>query len=372
MRNLVVYRHQLFKRSEVFIVQQATALTSFRSIFVGRELFGQPPQGATVRTLGAASRVAVLRSALLRDPGPYAAAVRDLDPVLVHAHFGVEGVYALGLARRLDIPLITTFHGFDATRSLASLLQSAKPSWIHYACGRSRLAAEGDLFVCVSDFIRRRVLELGFPEERSLTHYIGVDTDAIRPAATPQHEKTVLHVARLVEVKGTRLLIEAFELVAQRDPEAKLVIIGDGPQRAALQSLTHPLRLEDRVRFLGEQPHDVVIDWMHRAAVVCLPSLTARSGQVEGLGMVLLEAAAAGKPVVATRHGGIPEAVVDDETGLLVAERDTASLADRLLTLLSDTALRERMGQAGRRRVEREFDLTRQTAKLEKLYEGLL
>jgi len=372
MRNVVVYRHQLFMRSEVFIVQQATALTGFRSIFVGRELYGQPPQGATVRTLAAAGRVAVLRSALLRDPAPYVAAVQDLDPVLVHAHFGVEGVYALGLARRLGRPLVTTFHGFDATRSVGSLLQSRKPSWIHYALGRSRLAAEGDLFICVSDFVRRRVLELGFPEERSITHYIGVDTDAIRPAATSQCEKTVLHVARLVEVKGTHLLIEAFERIAQRDPKARLDIIGDGPLRASLEKLTRSLRLEDRVRFLGEQPHDAVLDRMHGAATVCLPSLTTRSGQVEGLGMVLLEAAAAGKPVVATRHGGIPECVVDGETGFLVAERDTAALADRLLTLLSDPPLRERMGQAARRRVAREFDLRRQTANLEKLYQGLL
>jgi colanic acid/amylovoran biosynthesis glycosyltransferase len=149
-----------------------------------------------------------------------------------------------------------------------------------------------------------------------------------------------------------------------------LVVIGDGPLRQAYESQALALGL--RCRFLGTQPVNVVRDWMARAAVFCVPSVVAASGDAEGFGIVFIEAQAMGLPVVSTFSGGISEAVRDGETGLLVQERDSLGLAEAILSLLGNQELWQRFSIAGRRRVEDHFNLTQQTTRLENLFEPLL
>lgn len=372
MHTILVYRHQLFKPSEVFIIQQVGALQRFRPLFVGRKTFGIAPSGTDVITMQELGRRAVTRNMFLCDASHLLEKIRPHNPALIHAHFGVEGVYALGLAKALQIPLVTTFHGFDATTTTMSLLLSGKPSWVNYALFRKKLAREGDLFICVSNYIRNRVLELGFPEERTVVHYIGIDSDAIQPIKKNVASRTILHVARLVEKKGTRYLIEAFGKIARKFADVNLVIIGEGPLRQELENLTNSLGLDQRVNFMGVQPHSEVMNWMSKASIFCLPSVTARSGDSEGLGMVFLEAAAMAVPSVGTFHGGIPEAIEDGSTGFLVPERDVNALAERLEHLLENDSMCEKMGQAARRMVEEKFNLLEQTQKLEDMYEALL
>jgi colanic acid/amylovoran biosynthesis glycosyltransferase len=208
-------------------------------------------------------------------------------------------------------------------------------------------------------------------------HYIGVDPAAFESspaaaAARSDRSPIILHVARLVEKKGTAYLLEAFARIAAQHPDAQLVVIGAGPLQDSLARRAAELRVDARVRWLGAATHAEVAGWLRRAAVFCLPSCTARNGDAEGLGLALLEAAASGVPVVATQHGGIPEAVQDGETGYLVPERDADALADALDTLLSSEQLRRRMGDAARRFARSRFDLQRQTGHLEQLYEGVL
>jgi len=289
---------------------------------------------------------------------------------VLHAHFGVEGVYLVPTAKALGVPLLTTLHGFDVTIAKKQLIASRKPSWINYVTWRTSLFETGASFVCVSEYIRRRAIEWGYPAERTVVLPIGVDTGVIKPvpfAETPR----IVHVARLVEVKGTADLLRAFATVRRALPSAELVVVGDGPLRAQLGALATQLGVAAAVRFLGALPHAEVLAEIGAAQVLCLPSATAPNGAEEGLGLVLLEAAASGRPVVGTDHGGIPEAVVDGVNGYLVPERDPAALADRLLALLADPGLGERLGAAGRQMVERRYDLQTQTAKLESLYQGL-
>ncbi|MHB1240956.1 MAG: glycosyltransferase, partial [Gammaproteobacteria bacterium] len=177
MREVVVYRHNLFRISEPFIVQQAGRLRRFKPLYLGRFRYGSVPLGAeslALEDLAGLGRFHRLVSQVItRDPRSYLRLLAGRRPALIHAHFGVEGVYALRLAKRLGVPLVTTFHGFDATLSTAAMLCS--PVWANYPLFRKRLARQGDLFLCVSSFIRERVLALGFPEERTHVHYIGVD-----------------------------------------------------------------------------------------------------------------------------------------------------------------------------------------------------
>ncbi len=372
MRTVAIYRHQLFQRSETFITQQAKALSRFRPVFTGRSVAADAPADAEIVSLGRVSAPQRWRHVLLRDNRLLAAGVSRYRPSLVHAHFGVEGVYALQLAQRLKVPLVTTFHGFDATTTLSGLVGSGKVSWMNYALHRRELARHGALFVCVSDYIRQRVLELGFPPARTVTHHIGIDTAVIRPGSPQRACKRIVHVARLVEKKGTAYLLSAFAAVAREEPHAELVIIGDGPLRKALTLQAQQLGVAAQVRFLGALPHEQVLTQVAGARVFCLPSVTARSGDAEGLPISILEAAAMGVPVLATRHSGIPDAVVDGVTGCLVAERDSDALAQCLRRLLGDADLSRDMGQAGRAMVEAKFDIRQQTGALEALYESIL
>jgi colanic acid/amylovoran biosynthesis glycosyltransferase len=371
---VAIYRHNLFRISEPFIAQQAQHLRRYRPFYVGRMRFGAPPQHARSFALedlykrGTLTRIGW--QMITGSPDPYLRLLADQHPALIHAHFGIEGVSALALAARLRIPLVTTFHGFDATLKTHVMLGS--PAWFRYPLLRRKLAREGNLFLCASAFIRQKLLAAGFPESRTHVHYIGVDSQAIRQREAGEELPVILHVARLVEVKGTRYLLQAFATVARRFDQVRLVIIGDGPLRRQLQSLAGSLGVRDRVEFLGALAHDQVLSWMRKAAMLVLPGVRTASGREEGLGMVLLEAAATGLPLIASRVGGIPESMVEGETGFLVPQRDAGALAQRIGELLADPVNRRRMGTAGRTLVERRFSIERQTDALENFYDSLL
>ncbi|WP_311950611.1 glycosyltransferase [Halomonas piscis] len=376
MKKVAVFRHQLFKVSEPFITQQAEQLRQFSPVYLGRERFGEAPAGSESFSLvdmpgqGRVSRR--LWQVVTRDPRPYLQLLDQRRPALIHAHFGVEGVYALPLARKLGIPLVTTFHGFDATLSTKSLLASRSPSWMSYALWRRQLARHGDIFLCVSEFIRQRVLELGFPEDRTHVHHIGIDTQLIQPRDPKGEKPIVLHVARLVEKKGTEYLIRAFARVADDFPDVELAIIGDGPLRESLETLVESIGLKSQVHFMGARPHTEVMSSMLEAAILAIPSVTALSGDTEGLPMAILEAASLGIPVVGTWHSGIPEAIVNNKTGFLVAERDTEALAERLHVLLADQGRRWAMGLEARAFCEAQFDIRHQTEELEAIYDRVI
>ena len=369
---VAVFRQNLFRVSEPFVTGQAEALARYRAFYVGRMRFGAAPAGAgSVALRDAGGWPAVGWQMLSRDPGPYLRLLAGRRrPALVHAHFGIDGVYALPVARRLGVPLVTTFHGYDATLSTAALLSS--PAWANYPLFRRQLARRGDLFLCVSSFIRERVLAMGFPAGRTVVHYTGVDVAGIGVRAPAEETRTILHVARLVDMKGTRDLIRAVALLPARHADVRLVIIGDGERRGALEALAGGLGVGGRTRFLGARPHAEALAWMRRAAMLVLPSIRTRTGRTEGLGMVLLEAAATGVPIVGSLVGGIPEAVVDGATGFLVPPGAPGALAGRMAALLDDPALRARMGDAARRFVAGRFDVRGQTARLEALYDGVV
>ena len=373
-REIAVFRHNLFRISEQFITQQAQQLGRYKPIYVGRLRYGEAPAGASslaLRDLGGPCPLARIGWQMVtRNPEPYQRLLADRRPALIHAHFGVEGVYALPLAKRLGIPLVTTFHGFDATLSTAALLMS--PAWVNYPLFRGRLARQGDLFLCASGFIRDRVLAMGFPEARTHVHYIGVDAEAIIPRDPSEETPTILHVARLVEVKGAEYLIRAFGRLASTHPSVELAIVGEGPLKSRLQGLAQSLGLAARVRFLGALPHAQVMAWMRKAAMLVLPSIRTSTGRVEGLGMVLLEAAATGVPAIGSDIGGIPEGIADGRTGFLAPEKDVERLARRMADLLDNPTLRHEMGARARAFVTERFDIRRQTALLEGFYDGLL
>jgi colanic acid/amylovoran biosynthesis glycosyltransferase len=378
MPTVAIFRASLFRPSEPFIHEQAQALTTFQPLFVGRTMETEPPPDLAVRLLtgrhgrwGATVRHALLL--LCRAPNPYAPLLSDVPGLaLVHAHFGPDAVLAMSLAQGRGLPLVTTFHGLDAVFSTATMLISGRPGLMSYALRRSLLMRRGSIFLCVSEFLRRKLLSLGFPSDRTFTHFIGVDCSFFSPTARvarpPNGGRTILHLARLVDVKGTRYLIAALSKVRERCPDARLVIIGDGPLRGELTSLARKLGLGPYVQFLGTQPRHVVRDWFRQADAFCLPSCPTAEGEEEGFGLSAVEAAACGVPVVVTRSGGLPETVQPDRTGFLVEPNSPDALAAALCTILENDQLRLEMAAHARRMAVSSFDLRKQTALLEKHY----
>lgn len=366
-RRVAIFRSPLFNPSETFVTGHVAGLRRYRPILVGLvRKGGELPPGVPALLPGSpAGRLALT---LAGRTGALGRRLEAERPRLIHAHFGTDGLLALPLAERLGIPLLTTLHGFEIGRRRPAMLLSGRLSSIRYALLRRRLIERGDRFLAVSDAVRARAVAAGYPAERVFTLRNGIDTGFFSPAPEPPDPGLILHVGRLVEKKGTRLLLYALRAV----PKGYLVIIGEGPERRSLEALASRLGIADRVRFLGEQPPEAVRDWMRRAWLLAVPSLTARDGDCEGLPTVVCEAAATGLPVVASIHSGIPEAVIADRTGMLVLEGDVDGLAHALSCLIGNARLRARMAPAARSLAEDRFDRRRQIDRLEWHYDHLL
>jgi colanic acid/amylovoran biosynthesis glycosyltransferase len=365
---VIIFCDHLLYLSETFIRAQAQALREFKPVYAGsRRVRGlELPEGSayTISAGDAAGKVREIFFKLFGKAPNLVERLRTLDPVLVHAHFGPDGLRALPLAREIGVPLIVTFHGSDAT--MVRPRRNEVPfGHRRYLANKAVLQRGASLFLAVSDFIRGKLLQQNFPPEKVVVHYTGVDTNLFSPAQIAI-EPVVLFVGRLSERKGPHHLIRAMASVQQQSPETELVLIGDGPLRKELErQAKSSLR---KYRFLGAQTPEVVRDWMNRAAVFSAPSIKAESGGEEAFGMVFAEAQAMQKPVVAFASGGVVEAVEHGQTGFLAPEQDWQKLAEYLAVLMRDVDLRQRFGVAGRQRVLRLFDLEKQTRVLERMY----
>lgn len=374
MKRVLVYRSELLPASETFIAAQAGAMRRYEPLFAGlrRVTDGIELDEARVTSVTKADTPRDKLLCRIYAATGYAPRfrrkLRSLDPALIHAHFAVDGCTVLPLQKKLRIPLVVTLHGYDVTSSDESL--RATTLGRVYVARREELWRRANLFICVSEHIRQKALQRGFPEHKLWVHRIGVDLRGCKRGAMYDREPVVLFVGRLVEKKGCVHLIRAMARVNAKLPGIRLVVIGDGPLRAELEREARE-RLSNAT-FLGAQPAAVVQSWMRRARMLAAPSVVARNGDAEGLPMVLCEAQARGLPVVAFRGPGVTEAVVDGQTALLVSPLDEEGLGAAIVRLSQDPILQARLGTAGRRRAELYFDLRRQTELLEEKYDEVL
>jgi glycosyltransferase involved in cell wall biosynthesis len=222
------------------------------------------------------------------------------------------------------------------------------------------------LVIAVSDFIREKLLAQGFPVSKVVTHRNGIDVDYFRRSA-PAREPVVVFVGRFVEKKGCEYLLRALARLRRSGFPVRAVLIGDGVLRPSLEKIA--AEIDAGAEFAGFLPLSQVKSWLERASVVAVPSVTASDGNSEGLPTVILEAQAMGTPVVATRHAGNAEGVVEGRSALLVAERDIDGLADAIRFFIENPRAVEDYGAAGRSFVESQFAIEGQAAGLERLYD---
>jgi glycosyltransferase involved in cell wall biosynthesis len=376
-RCVAIYRTQILPLSETFVRDQALALRRWHPVLVGeREAKALPIEGLAVRTafsgpatFGQRAAGMISRSLGLAPPR-MTGLMRRVAPSLIHVHFGFDGVEAWPIARRLGLPLLVTLHGSDITIRMDWFAQGrAGRRWQGYPTRLARLAREERVtFIAISENIRQAALAAGLPESRIVVRRIGIDRSRFAPGGTPVGRRApiILFLGRLVEKKGCLHLLEAFERIRARLPQAELVIGGDGPERAKLAQRAESI---GGVRFVGAFTREVATTLLGEARVFCLPSITAESGDAEGLPLVILEAQASGVPVVTSARGGATEGIEDGVTGYAFGEGDVAALTERLMVLLTDDALVEAFSLAGPRFIAENHDLYRQTAQLEALYD---
>jgi colanic acid/amylovoran biosynthesis glycosyltransferase len=372
MSTVIIFRNQLLPISETFIAAQVRSLKRFDAQYVGlvHANLSLPLPSNAIFLCGSSSQVSRLLVAsykLVAYPRHAHSRVRTTRAKLLHAHFAIDGVTALPLLSYLKIPLVVTLHGYDVTITDAAFRKTI--GGCLYLARRSQLWKKASVFLCVSEFVRRKALEAGFPKEKLKVHYIGIDQRLFECTPNLTRRRSVLFVGRLVEKKGCSYLLEAMAEVQKRHCDLELVVVGAGPLAASLAGQAKKLSLS--CRFMGDQTQEVIRQLFQSAKVFCVPSVAATNGDSEGLGMVFAEAQAMGVPVVSFQHGGVPEVVRHGETGLLAPERDVATLAKYIEQLVEDEALWNRYSQAGVAWIKRQFDLEKQTRELEAIYETL-
>lgn len=371
--SVVFYSGRLLPPSETFVRAQAEELSQFTPYYMGsRRVEGLSIPSERTVVVNPGTSLGAGKEAIYKWFGYAPELVRQIQaiaPQLIHAHFGVCAALALPIVRRVKLPLVVTFYGLDATMTDAYARTHSISTRV-YLQRRDALKRETDLFIAVSEFIRDRLIAQGFPADKIIAHYYGVDTNRFQPDPRVEREPVVLFVGRLAEKKGCEYLIRAMAKVQVQNEEAELVVIGDGPLRGKLEALAK--RELYRYRFLGLQPSETVQQWMNRARLLAAPSVTASSGDSEGLPTVVVEAQSMGLPVVGSIHAGIPQAIVPEETGFLVAERDWQALAAYILRLFEDSDLWQHCSVKAQERMRAEFDLSKQTQKLEQIYSDVV
>jgi glycosyltransferase involved in cell wall biosynthesis len=224
------------------------------------------------------------------------------------------------------------------------------------------------LCVTVSEYNKRHLKGV-CPEARVERVYNGIDLSRFSPgdAGTKDEPPVILSVGRLVEKKGIPDLVEACRILKERGVRFRCLIVGKGGQERSVREKVGELGLWDVIEMPGPLPQGQLLGLYRRAAVFAAPCVVAGNGNRDGLPTAILEAMASGVPVVSTPVTGIPEAVVNGETGLLVPEHDPDALA-AALELLSDPILRAKMGARARRRAEEVFDLSRNAGRLYRIF----
>jgi glycosyltransferase involved in cell wall biosynthesis len=285
---------------------------------------------------------------------------------LLHIYFGQIAVHLLPLIRTWEKPSIASFHGADV------IVEMNKPAYREVT--RQMLAAVK--FVLVrSESLRRAVVDLGCDEKKIAVQHTGIPLDEFpfRERSLRQNgEWRFVQAGRLIEKKGLPVTLRAFASFLRRYPKATLTIAGEGPLLGQLQDLSRELKIDNRVSFAGFISQEQLREVYYGSHIFLHPSETGSDGNQEGIPNSMLEAMASGLPVFATQHGGIPEAIDNGVSGMLVPEHNHDELGRRLLDAVQDPGFLSRIARTGAEVVRKNFDLAAQARRLEDIYLRLI
>ncbi len=285
---------------------------------------------------------------------------------LLHIYFGHIAVHLLPLIRAWDKPTIVSFHGADV---LVDMNKRA------YRRATKEMLDLVKRVLVRSESLRRAVVDLGCNEAKIDIVRTGIPLEEFpfRERSFPGNgEWQLVQACRLIEKKGLPTALRAFAEFSSRYPRSTITIAGDGPLLDELQALARELKIDHRVSFAGFISQEKLRELFYTSHIFLHPSETGHDGNQEGVPNSMLEAMASGLPVFATHHGGIPEAIENGISGVLVAERDHMALARALLDTVQDRHLLGQLGRVGSQAVAAKFDQRAQVRRLEDVYLKLL
>ncbi len=286
----------------------------------------------------------------------------EINARLLHIYFGQIAVHLLPLIRSWKKPSIVSFHGADVT------VDMHRPA---YREATQQMLNAVNLVLVRSESLRRAIIGLGCDEKKIEIQRTGIPLDKFpfRERRFPQDGKwRFAQAGRLIEKKGLPVTLRAFAVFLRQYPNANLTIAGEGPLLGHLQELSRELNIDGHVSFTGFISQEQLREIYYTSHVFLHPSQTGRDGNQEGIPNSILEAMASGLPVLATRHGGIPEAIEDRVSGLLVPEGDHEKLTAALLDAAKNPEFLSRIARNGAETVRRNFDLRAQARRLEEIY----
>jgi len=300
--------------------------------------------------------------------------MKDQTVGLLHSHFGNRGYFDLALKKKLGIPQVTTFYGYDV-----SVLPREEKWRTRYAA----LFAACDRFLTEGTHMKQTLVDLGCVPEKVTVQRLGVDLEKIR--FIPRRMETdrnvrLLFASAFRDKKGLTYCLEAFANALQTHGNMELTIIGDAGRgrremayKARVLKIIRDRRLENKVRMLGFLNYPAFIEEAKNHDIFLGHSIHAPNGDNEGGAPVtLIEMSAYGMPVISTRHCDIPEVIQDNQSGLLVPEKDVDALTDRIVFLAGHPERWEKMGRFGRKHVEEAYDIRKQVLKLEDIYTQMM
>jgi len=291
-----------------------------------------------------------------------AAEIERFHGRLLHIYFGNIGVHLLPFLRIARVPVIVSFHGADAG------VDMQRPAFLH---AMREMLDRADLVLARSQALADCLAALGCPREKLRINRTGIPLErfGFRQRTAPTDGAwRFFQACRLIPKKGIQTSLHAFARFAKSHPRSTFVLAGEGPMLEEMRQLAAQLGIAGQVHFAGFLNHESLLECLATAHIFLHPSETGPDGNQEGVPNSLLEAMSTGLPVLATRHGGIPEAVTEGTDGFLVEERDAEGLAHAMEALASDPARYAAMGMAASRAVAKKFEQSRQIAALEACY----
>lgn len=269
--------------------------------------------------------------------------VLNYDVALIE--YATSGVLVMDYLSSQRIPFIVHVHGYDITSSVNDQA---------YLEQLYKLFHKAAFFIVASNYMKRRLILLGCAESKIKVITIGIDSKSIIPMPWQQRIKikpSIIFLGRLIPKKNPIALIHAFKLVKERIPESILSLIGDGPLRSQIKELINDLGLSDSIYLHGVLNRQESFPLLNSHWVYAQHSVTSITGDTEGFAISLAEAALHELPVVSTIHNGITENVIDGETGFLIPEYNYEAMAEKIIFLIQNPLIAEKMGKAGRKHI---------------------
>lgn len=284
---------------------------------------------------------------------------------IVHVHWPMPHIiFALPFKIFQNSRVISQFHGSEVG-ILEKFNQISKKifTWL--------INTFSDRVITNSSYNKVRLINLGIDKNVEIIALSNPHSTELRPYVK-KDKIYILFVGRFVEFKGLPVLIRAFAEIVKKYPSAELHLVGDGPQKPELIKIVKELKLNSNVKFQGFLVGEPLLEAYNKATIFVLPSIKTKTGETEGLGVVLIEALSHGVPVIGSKVGGIPDIIIDGKTGLLFEPDNHLELAEKITLLIENPELRKKLVEGGQKHILENFSWEKIVEKMEKVYITLI